>query len=242
MSLELKNVTKRVGADVYIHETNLVLEEGTFNILLGTTLAGKTTLMQLMAGLERRPPARSGSRQERHWRSGAEAQRLDGLPAVHQLPELHRLREHRLAAARRRLREDGDRRARGQAADLLRLTPMLQRTADTSSPAASSSAPRSRARWSRIPISSCSTSRSPTSTTSCARSCATSCRSSSPGASASSSMPRPSRPRRCCSAATRRRCTRGGDAVRPDREIYRRPADLTSAQVFSDPPINTAPW
>ena len=53
MSLELKNVTKRVGADVYIHETSLKLEEGSFNILLGTTLAGKTTLMQLMAGLDR---------------------------------------------------------------------------------------------------------------------------------------------------------------------------------------------
>ena len=53
MSLELKNVAKRVGADIHIHETNLTLAEGTFNVLLGTTLAGKTTLMQLMAGLER---------------------------------------------------------------------------------------------------------------------------------------------------------------------------------------------
>lgn len=53
MALELKNITKRVGGAVHIHETNLVLEPGTFNVLLGTTLAGKTTLMQLMAGLER---------------------------------------------------------------------------------------------------------------------------------------------------------------------------------------------
>jgi len=53
MTLELRKVTKRVGADVHIHETDLVLEEGTFNILLGSTLAGKTTLMQLMAGLDR---------------------------------------------------------------------------------------------------------------------------------------------------------------------------------------------
>src|SRR6185436_11572436 len=53
MSLELRNVTSRVGADVHIHETSLVLEEGSFNTLLGRTLAGKTTLMQLMAGLER---------------------------------------------------------------------------------------------------------------------------------------------------------------------------------------------
>jgi glycerol transport system ATP-binding protein len=53
MSLELRNVSKRVGADVYIYETDLKLEEGTFNILLGTTLAGKTTLMQLMAGIQK---------------------------------------------------------------------------------------------------------------------------------------------------------------------------------------------
>jgi glycerol transport system ATP-binding protein len=53
MTLELKNVTKRVGADVHIYETSLVLESGTFNTLLGPTLAGKTTLMELMAGLER---------------------------------------------------------------------------------------------------------------------------------------------------------------------------------------------
>jgi glycerol transport system ATP-binding protein len=52
MALELKNVTKRVGAATHIHETSLVLEPRTFNVLLGTTLAGKTTLMQLMAGLD----------------------------------------------------------------------------------------------------------------------------------------------------------------------------------------------
>src|SRR5512134_987823 len=53
MSLELRNVTKRVGAETFIHATNLVFEQGSFNVLLGTTRAGKTTLMQLMAGLER---------------------------------------------------------------------------------------------------------------------------------------------------------------------------------------------
>ena len=53
MALELRNVVKRVGAEIHIHETSVRLEERGFNILLGTTLAGKTTLMQLMAGLER---------------------------------------------------------------------------------------------------------------------------------------------------------------------------------------------
>jgi glycerol transport system ATP-binding protein len=52
MPLELQKVTKRVGAETHIHDTSLVLEEGSFNILLGSTLAGKTTLMQLMAGIQ----------------------------------------------------------------------------------------------------------------------------------------------------------------------------------------------
>ena len=53
MSLELKGVTKQVGAETHIYPTDLTLEPGSFNTLLGTTLAGKTTLMLLMAGLER---------------------------------------------------------------------------------------------------------------------------------------------------------------------------------------------
>jgi glycerol transport system ATP-binding protein len=53
MSLELRNVVKRVGAETHIHETTLALEPGAFNILLGTTLAGKTSLMHLMSGIER---------------------------------------------------------------------------------------------------------------------------------------------------------------------------------------------
>lgn len=53
MSLELIDIAKRVGADTHIHPTSLVLPEGSFNVLLGTTLAGKTTLMQLMAGIQK---------------------------------------------------------------------------------------------------------------------------------------------------------------------------------------------
>ena len=53
MAIELRNVTFRVGAETHIYETSLMLEPGGFNILLGTTLSGKTTLMRLMAGLEK---------------------------------------------------------------------------------------------------------------------------------------------------------------------------------------------
>ena len=51
MSLELKNVEKKVGIETHIYSTNLKLEKNTINVLLGSTLAGKTTLMQIMAGL-----------------------------------------------------------------------------------------------------------------------------------------------------------------------------------------------
>lgn len=51
MSLELKQVSIRVDGQMHIHETSIALAPTGFNILLGPTLAGKTTLMRLMAGL-----------------------------------------------------------------------------------------------------------------------------------------------------------------------------------------------
>lgn len=52
MSLELRNVARSVQGRVHIHPTDLVLERGTMNVLLGPTLSGKTSLMRLMAGLD----------------------------------------------------------------------------------------------------------------------------------------------------------------------------------------------
>jgi glycerol transport system ATP-binding protein len=53
MSLELKNVEKKVGIETHIYPTTIKLEKNTINVLLGSTLAGKTTLMQIMAGLDK---------------------------------------------------------------------------------------------------------------------------------------------------------------------------------------------
>lgn len=53
MALRLEGVGKRVGAEIHIHPTDLALETGRMHVLLGPTLAGKTTLMRLMAGLDR---------------------------------------------------------------------------------------------------------------------------------------------------------------------------------------------
>ncbi len=52
MSLTLQNVTKKAGAATHISDVSIELASGSLNVLLGPTLAGKTTLMRLMAGLE----------------------------------------------------------------------------------------------------------------------------------------------------------------------------------------------
>ncbi|MEM8820512.1 MAG: ABC transporter ATP-binding protein [Pseudomonadota bacterium] len=53
MSLRIAGVSKSVAGAVHIHPVDLELQKGTMNVLLGPTLAGKTTLMRLMAGLEK---------------------------------------------------------------------------------------------------------------------------------------------------------------------------------------------
>jgi len=52
MSLVLDGIGLRVGGDSIIDAVSLTLARGTMNVLLGPTLAGKTTLMRLMAGLD----------------------------------------------------------------------------------------------------------------------------------------------------------------------------------------------
>ena len=51
MTLELQGVSRSVEGRVHIHPTDLVLQGGTMNVLLGPTLAGKTSLMRILAGL-----------------------------------------------------------------------------------------------------------------------------------------------------------------------------------------------
>ncbi len=53
MTLQLDNVSKVVGAERHISEVSLTLESASLNVLLGPTLSGKTTLMRIMAGLDR---------------------------------------------------------------------------------------------------------------------------------------------------------------------------------------------
>ncbi|MCR8726158.1 ABC transporter ATP-binding protein [Frigidibacter sp. ROC022] len=52
MALEFAGVAKVVAGQTHIHPTDLRLEAGSMNVLLGPTLSGKTSLMRLMAGLD----------------------------------------------------------------------------------------------------------------------------------------------------------------------------------------------
>ena len=53
MSLTLENASRVVDGVPHIDDANITFEAGSFNVLLGRTLAGKTSLMRLMAGLDK---------------------------------------------------------------------------------------------------------------------------------------------------------------------------------------------
>ncbi|MBM3116218.1 ABC transporter ATP-binding protein [Jeongeupia naejangsanensis] len=53
MVLELEHVSHLVGGQTHLYDIDLKLVPGAINVLLGPTQAGKTTLMRIMAGLDR---------------------------------------------------------------------------------------------------------------------------------------------------------------------------------------------
>ncbi|WP_043700919.1 ABC transporter ATP-binding protein [Tepidimonas taiwanensis] len=52
MELVLEGISKRVGAQMWLHGMDMRLHSGAVTVLLGATLAGKTSLMRIMAGLD----------------------------------------------------------------------------------------------------------------------------------------------------------------------------------------------
>ncbi|MFW2366002.1 MAG: ABC transporter ATP-binding protein [Desulforhopalus sp.] len=53
MSIRFDKVKKLDKGQIHIHETDLELEKGSFNVFLGATLSGKTTLIRMIAGLDK---------------------------------------------------------------------------------------------------------------------------------------------------------------------------------------------
>ena len=52
MQLTLTGISKRVGAETWLHDMSLSPTPGAVTVLLGATQAGKTSLMRVMAGLD----------------------------------------------------------------------------------------------------------------------------------------------------------------------------------------------
>ncbi len=53
MGLSLQNIEKIVDGEIHLSDIDLDFESGSRNVILGRTLAGKTSLLRLMAGLDR---------------------------------------------------------------------------------------------------------------------------------------------------------------------------------------------
>jgi len=241
MSFELKNLTKRVGADLHIHETNLVLEAGSFNTLLGPTLAGKTTLMQLMAGLNHPTSGEVWFRGKNV--TGVPVQKRNVSMVYQQFINYPNFTVYENIASPLRVagsaRQEIDARVL-RVAELLRLTPMLQRR-----PSELSGGQQQRTAIARAlikesdiilldePLANLDYKlreelRDELPRFFAGRDCIAVYATTEPSEALLFSG----------NTATLHagRITQFG----PTAEIYRRPADLVSARVFSDPPINTA--
>src|SRR3954465_4036948 len=53
MQLSLEGIAKKVGAQPWLYEMSLAPQPGAVTVLLGATQAGKTSLMRIMAGLDK---------------------------------------------------------------------------------------------------------------------------------------------------------------------------------------------
>jgi glycerol transport system ATP-binding protein len=52
VTLVLDRISSQVGTEAHIRDVSLTLEKGSLNVVLGATLSGKTSLLRLMAGLD----------------------------------------------------------------------------------------------------------------------------------------------------------------------------------------------
>lgn len=241
MALILKNVAKRVGTAVHIHPTDLRLEPGSFNILLGTTLAGKTTLMQLMAGLDR--PTSGEVWVDSKLMTNVPVQKRNVSMVYQQFinyPNMSVFENIASPLRVARMAKDEIRRRVHTMAELLKLTPMLDRR-----PAELSGGQQQRTAMARALVKD-----------------ADLVLLDEPLANLDfklreelrDELPKLFADRECivvyATTEPMEALLFGGQTATlfegrvtqfgPTAELYRRPRDLTTAQVFSDPPINTA--
>lgn len=126
--LELRNVTKTVGGADHIRDVSLSLAHGSLNVLLGPTLSGKTSLMRLMAGLD--APSSGSVRFDGRDVTGVPVQKRNVAMVYQQFINYPAMTVYENIASPLRVagapKSEIDKAVR-RAADLLRLTPYLDR-------------------------------------------------------------------------------------------------------------------
>ena len=223
--LELRNVTKMVGGAEHIRDVSLTLAHGSLNVLLGPTLSGKTSLMRLMAGLDE--PTSGSVWFDGKDVTGVPVQKRNVAMVYQQFINYPAMTVYENIASPLRVAgadageidrevQRGGRAAEADALSRAHAAQPFRRPA-----AAHGAGPRHRqerrpgaarraARQSRLQAARGTARRAAAA--------------SSPRPARSSSMRRPSRTRRCCSAATRRRCPKGRvTQFGPTIEVFRQP-------------------
>lgn len=129
MTLALHSVTRKVGNELHVDDVSLTLERGTLNVLLGPTLSGKTSLMRVMAGLDQ--PESGRMTVDGRDVTGLAVGKRNVAMVYQQFINYPTLSVYDNIASPLRVagvsKAEIDRRVQ-EAAKLLRLTPMLDRT------------------------------------------------------------------------------------------------------------------
>jgi len=129
MSVTLDHVTRSVDGIPTIRDVSLTLERGTLSVLLGPTLSGKTSIMRLLAGLDR--PASGRVLVDGKDVTGFDVRKRSVAMVYQQFINYPSLTVYENIASPLRVqgkpREEIERRV-AEAARLLRLEPYLKRT------------------------------------------------------------------------------------------------------------------
>ncbi|MEM6668958.1 MAG: ABC transporter ATP-binding protein [Pseudomonadota bacterium] len=241
MTLELKGVVKRVGAEMHIYETDLELADSGFNVLLGETRAGKTTLIKMMAGLEQ---VTSGE----IWLNGRDVTGVSpqkrNISLVHQFfvnyPHMSVFENIASPLRVARMSRSEINRRVGETAELLRLTPMLGRA-----PSELSGGQQQRTALARALVKDAAIVLLDEPLANLDYKLREELRDELPkllGDRGAAVVYATSEPAEALLLGGHTATMREGRVTQfgPTAEIYRRPRDIRTAEIFSDPPMNTA--
>ena len=241
MTLELEGVVKRVGAETHIYETDLTLAETGFNVLLGATGAGKTTLIKLMAGLEQ---ASAGEIRLNGRAVTDVSPQKRNVSLVHQFfvnyPHMNVFENIASPLRVAGMSKIEIERRVGETAALLRLTPMLGRA-----PSELSGGQQQRTALARALVKDAAIVLLDEPLANLDYKLREELRDELPRLLADRGaiiVYATSEPAEALLLGGHTATMRDGRVTQfgPTAEIYRRPADLSTAEIFSDPPMNTA--